>query len=415
MGRQIGNWEVTDEVTLEDIEASIKNRSNRYSAAAGSVLRYTLTFAQDGKVTFSSSGGSESNPVYGYLSTGKVFDSINGCPSTIIASDESSRNFSFTYTVKKGTPYYLWARRKSKTENPNFTITIDTGIEEPWGMTTTSLGTLSENFSASYSNNTGWVRRFQIKFSQSGTATFYTIGDADTFGYLSTSAEFDSSAGAPEVFLLKDDDSGAGFNFSISYNVTAETTYYVWVRGYDRDSSAINYTFCVTAPVTTLIWQMEDIDSNLNMEKTYSTAVASLSTKESFLYRYTFSFKSSGSATFQITTSSGKIYLTTSQNFDSSTGIPENSLVSQTGEVSFTYTVTAGTVYYLWVRGTDIGTALGGYSLVITPPAEKINKITFYVFTGGVWKEASGYVYKEGSGWRAVSPVLFTGRQWQGE
>ena len=80
------------------------------------------------------------------------------------------------------------------------------------------LGSFKSGYLAS--GNKDW---YKFKPSQSGYYEFYTTGSTDTYGelYLNPSSQ-------P---FIQNDDSGEGLNFSIIYNLTAGTTYYLKVRG----------------------------------------------------------------------------------------------------------------------------------------------------------------------------------------
>jgi serine protease Do len=65
---------------------------------------------------------------------------------------------------------------------------------------------------------------YEFVLTENATIIAYTTGDTDTYGYLT-----DSSYNV----ITSDDDSGDGFNFSISYTLSPGT-YYVVVSGYDE-------------------------------------------------------------------------------------------------------------------------------------------------------------------------------------
>lgn len=77
------------------------------------------------------------------------------------------------------------------------------------------------------------LRRYTITFKNSGTATFYTKGNVDTYGYLSTSKRW--TDGKPNSSLEKDDDAGDDNNFRFTYEVNTSTTYYLWVKTLTSD------------------------------------------------------------------------------------------------------------------------------------------------------------------------------------
>ena len=91
------------------------------------------------------------------------------------------------------------------------------------------------------------------------------------------------------------------------------------------------------------------------------------------IYRYSVRFQKSGTAKFY---SGGSVdvigYLSTSPNWDTSTGRPTNYLLSDddgNGGTNFlmSYDVKSGTTYYIWVRGIS-STKTGNFSINIEPP-----------------------------------------------
>lgn len=99
------------------------------------------------------------------------------------------------------------------------------------------LGTVSSSKTASWTLSAATICYASVKFSKSGTVTFYSTGSTDTRGYLSTSTPFDNTNGYPSSILAEDDDSNGNYNFKFTYAVSASTTYYIWVRGYDTGTT----------------------------------------------------------------------------------------------------------------------------------------------------------------------------------
>ena len=151
----------------------------------------------------------------------------------------------FTATPASGCSFYRWVYRVGSTSataqysysNP-FTYTGGKNIYiraegtqdvETWDLSTGAFGAISSSAYDDFYLGEMQMYRYSVTFNYSGTATFYTTGSLDTYGYLSTSTGFDSANGKPTSILAENDD-GDSTNFSISYDVTAGTTYYVWVR-----------------------------------------------------------------------------------------------------------------------------------------------------------------------------------------
>lgn len=77
--------------------------------------------------------------------------------------------------------------------------------------------------------------QFTIRTKYSGTLTAYTTGDLDTVGYLTTGLLWDDEEGVPYNIKAENDD-GEDSNFELTYEVTAGTTYHLWVRCYDPEN-----------------------------------------------------------------------------------------------------------------------------------------------------------------------------------
>lgn len=181
--------------------------------------------------------------------------SISGIVMTTAAGSTRTLTSTPVVTVSPYTPgtYTFWGFTKIQdgTYWPagSATVTVTAAEEDPtWTLSTYAWGTISELDYASYSFSTYQLKRSSMKFETSGTATFYSTGNVDTIAYLSTTTGYDDSTGVPTSYLVSDDDSGSESNFSITYNVTAGTTYYLWVRLYDGSETGSVYVY-VNPPV----------------------------------------------------------------------------------------------------------------------------------------------------------------------
>lgn len=106
--------------------------------------------------------------------------------------------------------------------------------EDPtWSLSSKTVGTISDVYNW-YSYGSDYTfHRFKISFENSGTATFYTLDSGDTYGYLTKTTGYDDVDGEPTGTILASNDDGGDRNFYFTYDVTAGTTYYLWVRFYD--------------------------------------------------------------------------------------------------------------------------------------------------------------------------------------
>lgn len=207
-------------------------------------------------------------------------------------------------------------------------------------------GTVTDTYDSSLSIDEYTVYRYAITFEYSGTATFYTEGDVDTYGYLSQTNSFDSLEGGPADPLIKNDDGGDGSNFYFTYDVDANTTYNLWVRGYSGEDYG-DIDLYIEAPNPS--W---DCSSKVvgTISNTYEYGFPTSKYK---FYRFKISFENSGTATFYTDDSGDTIgFLSEGSSYDSSSGEPTDILESNDGasDFYFTYDVEADTTYYLWVR-----------------------------------------------------------------
>lgn len=183
----------------------------------------------------------------------------------VVDSDYSE--VTFRVTPDTGCKFSHWVYRvgsttateRTSTSNP-FTYTggqdiyiraVGTEIgggddDDTWACKTGSIGTLSGIYSKSFSfDRYNLIYCYSVSFTNSGVATFYTTGDCDTVGYLTQTTswsvkpdEYGNDVAVPRQYLQTDDESGGddndpyNHNFSISHEVSANTTYYIWIRTY---------------------------------------------------------------------------------------------------------------------------------------------------------------------------------------
>lgn len=205
------------------------NKTVSLSISSYTLYRRTVTFSKSGTAKFYTTG--TSTDTYGYLSTSSSWDNTTGRPTDYLKSDDDSNgapNFLISYEVTAGTTYYVWVRGYSATTTGSTTLNIEPPADS-WTLVTGAFGTISSEASASFTLGTNQMRRYSVSFENSGSANFFAMGSEDTWGYLSTTTGFDSTNGMPTSYLAEDGTSGPGDNFAITYNVTAGTTYYVWV------------------------------------------------------------------------------------------------------------------------------------------------------------------------------------------
>lgn len=142
------------------------------------------------------------------------------------ASVQYSTANPFTYTGGQD----IWIRAEGEIDNSGGGDAGDDTSEE-WILSsknwTDPVGTEEIGYSFGLA---GRLRCISTVFEHSGTVKIYSEGSYDALGYLSTSSGWNNSTGKPTTPLVSDDNSGDGSNFSITYEVTAGVTYYIWYR-----------------------------------------------------------------------------------------------------------------------------------------------------------------------------------------
>lgn len=190
------------------------------------------------------------------------------------------------------------------------------------------------------------ICKYTISFAYSGTATFYTSNSAvDTYVYL-TQASNDNyikvNGQPPSSDILAESDES-----TITYQVTAGTTYYVWVRDYygtNTGSAILN----ITVPKQKS-WSVTDKGS---FDIADSPSVYISSGKR--LYRYSTEVDENGEMTVMVTNPNAEsvcLYVTTGTFWDETTGIPYDIIAEDKDNkvaVGVKFTASAYTTYYIW-------------------------------------------------------------------
>ncbi len=212
---------------------TISNNAQRYvDISARNTYCFAMEFDHSGTATFYSSGADD---VQAWLSSSVSFNTEYGRPIYYHQyNDDGAGNgqFQISFDVNPSTVYYLWISMYSSVLPGKTTLYVNISGEGEDIPTYTMLSVRNAQ-SQELLFGAGDAYRISVSFALSGVASFYTEGDSDTYGYLSTSATWDPSARAPtpeSSTIEKNDDGGDGLNFKIERNVTAGATYYVYVR-----------------------------------------------------------------------------------------------------------------------------------------------------------------------------------------
>ena len=262
-------------------------KTESISISSYTLYRRKVVFSKSGTAKFYTTG--TSTDTYGYLSTSTSWNSSTGRPTDYLKSDDDGNgapNFLISYSVTAGTAYYVWVRGYSETTTGSTTLNIEPPTDS-WTLATGAFGTISSDSSLSFTLGAMQIRRYSVTFTESGTATFYTTGSLDTYGYLSTSTGFDSANGKPTSILAENDD-GDSTNFSISYDVTAGTTYYVWVRPLSSTGSG-STVLNISVPDKTISiakwsWTASNGNASASLTQAAYSAVANKTAVTNFSY-----------------------------------------------------------------------------------------------------------------------------------
>ena len=207
-------------ITYTDI-TSLNTAYTASISSAGQIKYYKYTPSVSGDYTFYSTG---SYDTYGY-----VYDSN----LSQLASDDdggSNSNFSVTYYLYSGRTYYFGAKLYSSSATGSFSVYL---YSSSASISYTTISYLDTAYTASIST-AGEIKYFKYVPSTTTTYSFYSTGSYDTYGYI-----YDSSL----TQLASDDDSGSERNFSVTYTLSAGTTYYFGAKLYSSSSTGTFYVY----------------------------------------------------------------------------------------------------------------------------------------------------------------------------
>lgn len=208
-------------------------------------VRFRVSFKFSGAASFSVSGATGA---YIYATTGDYgFSTSTGRPKDINGNELSDDTSTSIFVAGTGYYTYIWVRGQDTDTAGTVTITITpptavwTEVEEGEKDITVT----DESFIRTYELSVQQVEayRFDLVFSRSATVRIYSVGSTasnDVMAYFSSVPRtFDRTLGRPDNYDEVWSDAAPGdYNFSGVVNVTAERTYYLWVRGIAADTTA---------------------------------------------------------------------------------------------------------------------------------------------------------------------------------
>ena len=379
------------------------------------VLVYRFKLSENFAPEFSYSG---SQSMWMCISTVPDVNSLTGMPEPASAVRGQGNGTSFTVTASEvltaGTWYYLFI--ETITGDPySGQIVITYGAAPPpepewfYGDNSDQTDILATTYrDVTLTAQTGV--RFRVSFRFSGAASFSVSGATDAYIYATTGDYgFSKTTGRPKD--INGNELSDGTSTSVFVAGTGYYTY-IWVRGQDADTAG---TVTVTITPPTALWtETEDGAGakSVTVKDEYFVESYPLSIQQLMVYRYELTFSKSG--TVQIysvgsTETSDVIayFSSVPRNFNRTLGRPESydKEWNNAGSGNYDFNsgaleVTAGTTYYLWVRGIDTNTT-ASISVNISGGSSSGGK-KVWVYTTSGWKQAVPWVYTT-SGWKQTT------------
>jgi hypothetical protein len=301
-------------------------------------------------------------------------------------TDRSGGDYTFASGIAANTTYYVVCsvfrtdtnQQIATLTSSNFTTTSSGGgggeDTTSWYVTRENLGTVDSQSAVINIERPLTISRyqlycFQVRFSCSGTVYFSTTGSYDTIGYLTTSYDPDLVNGWPNDYESNpwDDDSGTDSNFRIRQNVTAGTTYYLWVRFWSETNSGTT-TLHISRSWSFSLGNLNILSTNGEIEIDLALD-APLKARDIRL-----NFDTAGTAKFYTTGATVAVcgYYSTTDDVDFYNGVPQNITASSTQNglnFSMSAEVTANNslANHLCLRAVD-GRQTGSVTLHIVPP-----------------------------------------------
>lgn len=184
----------------------------------------------------------------------------------------------------------------------------------------------------------------------------------------------------PTNILTEDDDSGGSSNFSFTYSVTANTTYYLYLRAYSNQYSGTT-TVNITPPTGSSRPQAGQI-TNVSVT---ADSITVRGTEIAGATSYEFAIRKSSDP------SSATLFYTNSTS-------------------SYTFSgLSPSTTYVVNYRGmNDSYDGVYGTSQNVTTSSQASASGYVYIYTSGGWKAATPYIYDRSSAsWKVATPYIY--------
>lgn len=213
--------------------------------------RFRVSFANAGTAKFTVSGTS----AFVYVTTGNYGWTVNGVPLDENGREAGGDSSQLSYQVSASTYYYIWVQGATANTSGTVTITIEPpGASTLWTEVYRGDARVTDDVrSLPATLDSRKTSRYNVTFSTSGLATFYSTGSLDVVAYIGTSNDgVRDSDGVPISPLQSwDDVSSTDKNYRGTYQVEAGVTYYFYVKcKQGTDSGQISIYFVPPAAQT---------------------------------------------------------------------------------------------------------------------------------------------------------------------
>lgn len=392
------------------------------------LYRYRMNFPSTGNVVFSSAGNLDLVAWLSDSTQSLDFDRTIGEPNEYLVMDDSGagdgKNFKITRRCRSDRAYYLWFKYKEGTSSyePIY-ITINPVDFTAWTYEPFSDQLeLEEVVVPEVELDEHVGAHFTFSCAEGGTVRIQPYNTGATAYITDGNYGFDLVDGTP-LDALGNKVTGSR---DLRYSVTKMTVYHLWIK----TTSSEGYGTCavtITPPAFSYVWALNDQtddtsvqDLSENVSRKSIEITRDIPTHTAYTIEFAVSFAYSGVARLfssGIETSdilSLDAYLSTSDSsIDTSFGAPINYDMRSIGSPNFTLelTVTAGTVYYFWIKPSgpkQTGSALLG--ITVPGPAPFTSKgywINSTAMPDG-WNKLTVWINQDATpnGWVKLKPVL---------
>lgn len=408
--------------------------SNNFSGQSGSIAivpwdiyRTNITSDRTGDLTITISATTYPKNVY--LTTSSTIDKTTGIPNGTVMFSTTNKTSSITITQSIediSDTYYLWIRpTDAEDEVDIFTISASfVYMKNQWtAYSSIDLGTLTEDITGGDTAIPWYVRRYKMKFE---TAQDITITVTDTDGenidvyWTRASSEINEETGKPSG--TAEASSIGKTNHSLSVSVNNTSNYYLFVRPSDPlDYAHFTYEINLDSWSPPVEWTLVNKGNIGILDGTVDYISGEQSLPENTLHAYAFKFAYANTAYITFSGSSGNVikFLTTSLNFNSSTGIPDSEDIldeASAAKAYINYKVNTDTQYYLIFRPENENES-AIYNFTIDAPQEDAPPVTnpsvvIFDEDANIWRQAVPYIY-DGNDWKAAVAYIYTESGWK--